>query len=764
MCHRSCFPLLLLMLLSPFTRAAAFTPAEKAVAEDRRVWDGYDPFHQPAASTASYGSGDADLDGSLSARDVDLVAAMLRGETAASIQADLDLDGDVDGDDLALLRQAVASHSRPRQWDLLATRAEREAWLTSILRVDPTDRHPESYWFSQMTYAVQLFVRAAFYRKDLAGTVYKGGPTAYNIPMYLAEAVEPSFIAHISDAVLVGDDPLDFASWRFIDPESDADIHPGDSKMPFGTELNLVTPGEISDVGFGVHSSLLRFAVNEAGVSLLEVNPRLVRERRPASPRGIDNTIDLWHSRIVPTQPPWLAFERGRDDRGSENAIGVYGSDLPVVGLRPGLPLTSSLDKSRLLDVSRGPDGTIHLLLYSERDFVPTVFYARLDPAGKRIAQLQQISEGVRIVRRGRIVAGATGALDIFWLESSFAGAHPYPAGVYWTRRSPEGTWPPSVRLTSEGVAWPIIDLTSPVFDVTPLGDGLLLAWVEFVTDRETRLMSRRYRSGQWEEPVVIDTAGPLGLALATAGGGVHLFDWATNSPLRQLDRCGDLRYRTSIDGLTWTAPETLDGSGQVCSVSTAAGPDGRLDVVWDRKASPGPMRLVWKRFQGGQWGAEQPLSAEPGERPMVTSLPDGSSAFTWTSYTLEGTAVEGWVAAGFPCTPAPGRLCLQGGRFAVDINWRDRREGGGAGRVAAGATDASGFFWFFSPELLEVLAKVVDGCQLNGHFWLFTAGATDVGYTLRVTDTTNGTLRSIAGEPGQLFAPVADTTAFSCR
>jgi hypothetical protein len=48
----------------------------------------------------------------------------------------------------------------------------------------------------------------------------------------------------------------------------------------------------------------------------------------------------------------------------------------------------------------------------------------------------------------------------------------------------------------------------------------------------------------------------------------------------------------------------------------------------------------------------------------------------------------------------------------------------------------------------------------VNGHFWLFYGALSDVQYTLTVTDTSSGAVRTYTNPAGQ-FASVADTAAF---
>ena len=41
-------------------------------------------------------------------------------------------------------------------------------------------------------------------------------------------------------------------------------------------------------------------------------------------------------------------------------------------------------------------------------------------------------------------------------------------------------------------------------------------------------------------------------------------------------------------------------------------------------------------------------------------------------------------------------------------------------------------------------MVKVLDGRPLNGHFWLFLSGLSTVEYTVRVTDTQTGEVRTV--------------------
>ncbi len=110
-------------------------------------------------------------------------------------------------------------------------------------------------------------------------------------------------------------------------------------------------------------------------------------------------------------------------------------------------------------------------------------------------------------------------------------------------------------------------------------------------------------------------------------------------------------------------------------------------------------------------------------------------------------------------CSPDTTHLCLNDGRFRVGANWRafDGRQGIATAAPLAGD---SGLFWFFAPEILELAIKVIDGCQLNDRFWVYTAGLTNVEVDLTVEDLLRNRSWSFHNPAGQAFPPILDSSA----
>ena len=120
---------------------------------------------------------------------------------------------------------------------------------------------------------------------------------------------------------------------------------------------------------------------------------------------------------------------------------------------------------------------------------------------------------------------------------------------------------------------------------------------------------------------------------------------------------------------------------------------------------------------------------------------------------------VEPAAATAGPCVATPKRLCLSDGRFAVEADLEGLRRPQRPG-TAVPLTGDTGWFWFFGPTNVEVILKVLDGTPVNGKHWVFYGALSNVEYTLKVTDTRTGAVRTYTNPSGNL-ASVADTGAF---
>ena len=110
-------------------------------------------------------------------------------------------------------------------------------------------------------------------------------------------------------------------------------------------------------------------------------------------------------------------------------------------------------------------------------------------------------------------------------------------------------------------------------------------------------------------------------------------------------------------------------------------------------------------------------------------------------------------------CIVGVNTVCLGGGRLEVIAEFQTADSTQRRGN-AVPITAESTAFWFFDPDNLEVVVKVVDGCIVNSRAWVFTTGLTDVDVNIIVTDTLTGASKSYVSTSGA-FRPIFDTNAF---
>lgn len=78
-------------------------------------------------------------------------------------------------------------------------------------------------------------------------------------------------------------------------------------------------------------------------------------------------------------------------------------------------------------------------------------------------------------------------------------------------------------------------------------------------------------------------------------------------------------------------------------------------------------------------------------------------------------------------------------GRFLALAEWKNPRDGSqGAGHASRFAED-SGAFWFFDPKNLEATIKILDGREINGHWWVFLASMTDLEMKVTIYENRGG-------------------------
>jgi hypothetical protein len=185
----------------------------------------------------------------------------------------------------------------------------------------------------------------------------------------------------------------------------------------------------------------------------------------------------------------------------------------------------------------------------------------------------------------------------------------------------------------------------------------------------------------------------------------------------------------------------------QTGAVRTYDNPSGHLASVADTSA-----------FDGGAAGSAA-MSIGSGE---TSALTDATDAVRQISQDVHNTlsALAHVDSASSVCSPDTATLCLNGNRFRVQVAWRVPAQGTSGTGMAVPFTGDTGYFWFFSSNNVELVIKALDGRPVNAKFWVFYGALSNVEYTITVTDTATGAVKTYTNPSGQL-ASVADTSAF---
>jgi hypothetical protein len=137
-------------------------------------------------------------------------------------------------------------------------------------------------------------------------------------------------------------------------------------------------------------------------------------------------------------------------------------------------------------------------------------------------------------------------------------------------------------------------------------------------------------------------------------------------------------------------------------------------------------------------------------------------------SYTVElwlrrGAPGDEELIATFPITVTPAIARLRNGRFELNATWTTAAGETGPAELVQETSDDSALFYFFNRSNWELMVKVLDGCAINGHYWVFAAASTDVKYDVTVKDLATSRTYAFGNQLGVPAAAINRIDAFSC-
>ena len=180
------------------------------------------------------------------------------------------------------------------------------------------------------------------------------------------------------------------------------------------------------------------------------------------------------------------------------------------------------------------------------------------------------------------------------------------------------------------------------------------------------------------------------------------------------------------------------------------AGPDGNL---WFTESAANKIG----RITPAGVITEFPLPRSDSNPGSIAAGPDGNLWFTEPNANQIGRITTGTTS---PCVASATALCLNGDRFQVTAHWQ-KSDGASGDGTGVKLTGDSGYFWFFTPDNIEAVVKVLNGCGSNDKYWVFAAGLTNVQVDVTVRDVQTDSVFTRRNPQGTAFAPIQDTGAF---
>jgi hypothetical protein len=181
----------------------------------------------------------------------------------------------------------------------------------------------------------------------------------------------------------------------------------------------------------------------------------------------------------------------------------------------------------------------------------------------------------------------------------------------------------------------------------------------------------------------------------------------------------------------------------------------------------PDNIIYVGFRWPGGNIGlcgddrSSTPLHDTYGSANSGASWANTQAQFSTDPPKVLGIRLDPGSGTAATCTPSATAMCLNNNRFKVEATFDTASGQSGQAQVVK-LTDETGYLWFFSSNNIEVVVKALNACSFNNHYWIYSAGLTDVHVVLNVTDTESGTVKTYTNPQGQAFQPKLDSSAFA--
>ena len=227
----------------------------------------------------------------------------------------------------------------------------------------------------------------------------------------------------------------------------------------------------------------------------------------------------------------------------------------------------------------------------------------------------------------------------------------------------------------------------------------------------------------------------------------------------------------TGFSGASNSVTVKLRGGTVPTEFTAAPSGDSAIDLKWSGRWAQRSLGLVSAEGRNSESGWVELVTAEAAagsvqvtglktDTPYTFRLATGAGGAR--EFSQEASATTGAFLGS--CRTGGQYLCLRDGRFEVQAHWTNPDIVGDYGfgtGVPVDFSDESGLFWFFEPNNVELVIKVLDGRALNGNYWVFFGALSDVEYWVTVEDT-QGQQRLTYHNPPKEICGQSDIAAFS--
>ena len=213
---------------------------------------------------------------------------------------------------------------------------------------------------------------------------------------------------------------------------------------------------------------------------------------------------------------------------------------------------------------------------------------------------------------------------------------------------------------------------------------------------------------------------------------------WVFVAPVTSL--AFNLHIDETASGKRWTHRNPKGGRTASTKSDVAAFPCPPNSAVASRAGAGGGTELVESGIGTARQRWAENRSGAPRRRAAAPALGTGQAT---------------------DCEPDLG-LILAGG-YSVSLCYETRDGKVDDARNWKLESSQSGLLYFFNRDNAEVLIKVLDGCGVNGHRWVFVAPVTDLAFNL-VVESPDGEVWTHRGFQGLTASAKSDIRAFPCN